>query len=330
MNNIDISKLSWTTGINSRLEIKLSGVDNTIVNCIRRVALSYIPIYVFKDIKISNNTSIFNNNYMKLRLSNLPVLGISTDNIIYIKKKEIVDEKMDDTNEFNDINELDMSANENVDSSSLKQLTMYLDKTNETNEIITVGTDDCQFYYMEKQIDSPYKMPYCGNVPIIKLQPKQQIKLSAITGLGIENESSIHSAVSIFSYRMLDDTTYEIALESRGQLDEKLILQYSIHNIINLLDKFIDLMPSNNDIMGKILLNDGDHTLGTLISSGLQNHKLVKFAGYNMPHLLDNKILFHYELYKADNIKEILTDVVEKYKKIYTTLDKLIEKKVIL
>ena len=45
-----------------------------------------------------------------------------------------------------------------------------------------------------------------------------------------------------------------------------------------------------------------------------------------MPHLLDNKILFHYELYKNDNIKDILQDIVDKYKKIFTTINTLIDK----
>ena len=326
MDNISIKQISWTSGVNSRLEFKITGVDNNIVNCFRRVALSYIPIYVFKDIKISENTSIFNNNYMKLRLINLPVLGIATDNIIYTKIEEKVEEEVEEGDGFDNI---DMTANDsNVNSSSLKQLTMYLDKVNTTNEIVTVGTDDCKFYYMEKQIESPYKLPYCNNIPIIKLQPNQKIKLSAITHLGIENESSIHSAVSIFSYKMLDDTSYNMFLESRGQLDEKTILNYTYHNIINLLDKFIGLIPSSTNITGKILVNDGDHTLGTLIAAGLQTHKKVKFGGYNMPHLLDNKILFHYELYKEDDIKEILQDIVDKYKKIFSTIDKLIEKNI--
>ena len=326
MDNISIKQISWTSGVNSRLEFKITGVDNNIVNCFRRVALSYIPIYVFKDIKISENTSIFNNNYMKLRLINLPVLGIVSDNMIYTKIEDKVEEVIEEGDGFDNI---DMTSNDNsVNSSSLKQLTMYLDKVNTTNEILTVGTDDCKFYYMEKQIDSPYKLPYCNNIPIIKLQPKQKIKLSAITHLGIENESSIHSAVSIFSYKMLDDTSYNMYLESRGQLDEKTILHYTYYNIINLLDKFIELMPNNNDINGKILVNEGDHTLGTLIAAGLQTHKKVKFGGYNMPHLLDNKILFHYELYKEDNIKDILQDIVDKYKKIFSTIDKLIEKNI--
>jgi len=326
MDNISIKQISWTSGVNSRLEFKITGVDNNIVNCFRRVALSYIPIYVFKDIKISENTSIFNNNYMKLRLINLPVLGIATDNMIYTKIEDKIEEELEEGDGFDNI---DMTANDsNVNSSSLKQLTMYLDKVNTTNEIVTVGTDDCKFYYMEKQIESPYKLPYCNNIPIIKLQPNQKIKLSAITHLGIENESSIHSAVSIFSYKMLDDTSYNMFLESRRQLDEKTILNYTYHNIINLLNKFIELIPNSTNIAGKILVNDGDHTLGTLIAAGLQTHKKVKFGGYNMPHLLDNKILFHYELYKEDDIKEILQDIVDKYKKIFSTIDKLIEKNI--
>ena len=48
---------------NNRLELNIIGVNNTIVNCIRRVAMSYIPIYSFNKIIISQNTSIFNNNY---------------------------------------------------------------------------------------------------------------------------------------------------------------------------------------------------------------------------------------------------------------------------
>ena len=325
MTNINIKQLSWTSNINSRLEFTISGVNNTIVNCLRRVTLSSIPIYVFKDIRISENTSIFNNNYMKLRINNLPVLGITTDNPIYTKKEVIIKED-------NEMDDIDMSTNEDINSSSLKQLTMYLDKINTTDEIITIGTDDCKFYFMEKQIDSPYKLPYCGNIPLIKLQPTQKIKLSAITSLGIENENSIYAAVSIFSYNLIDETSYTIALESRGQLDEKTILKYTCINLINILDRFIEKLslkdvPTN--IIGKILVIDSDHTLGTLIASGLQNHKKIKFAGYNMPHLLDQTIAFDYEMFKEDNIKDILVEIVDDFKKIFKTINNLIEKNII-
>jgi len=320
MTNISIKEKSWEKGLNSRLEFRIEGVDSTIVNSIRRVVFSLIPIYAFNKFDITTNTSIFNNNYLKLRLSNLPVIGITTDTPIYIKKETVVVEQdsiMDD---------ISMNTDEQLNSSSLKQLTMYLTKTNNTTEIMTVGTDDCKFYYMEKQIDSPYMPPYCGNIPIIKLQPKQEIKLSAITKLGIENENAIFSPASICSFNMINDNTYDVALESRGQLDEVTILNYAYENIINLFDKLMDIMPDDNNINGKISIKDSDHTIGALIASGLQNHKKVKFGGYNMPHLLDNTILVHYELVEALNIKDILQEIVDKYKKIFNTINNLIKK----
>ena len=309
----------------NRSEINIVGVNNTIVNCIRRSAMSYIPIYSFNNIIITENTSIFNNNYMKLRLRNMPVYGIVSDTHTFIKKK--VDDVIEEETNVELLNDIDTSGNNILNSSSLKQLTMYLDYTNNTNDIITVGTDDCKYYYMEKQIDSPYKFPLCGNIPIIKLQPKQKIKLSAITELGIEEMSSIYSAVSIIAFKMNSELDYNMTIESRGQLEEFTILTYSLDILCDILDKFISIVPDNNNISGKLLLDDCDHTLGTIIAEGLQNHKKIKFAGYNMPHPLEQKVLFHYEMIKEDNIKDILIDVITIYKKIFNTIKKLINEK---
>ena len=306
----------------NRLEFKITGVNNTIVNCYRRIVMSVIPIYSFKNITITTNTSIYNNNYIKLRLENMPVIGIKSDSSIFtsIKKKTVEKEEIDIMMEQDDI---EMDSPEDLNSSSLKQLTMYVDITNTKDTIITVGTDDCSFYLNEKQIDSPYKK----NTQIINLQPKQKIKLAAITEIGTEEISAIFSPVSIFSYKMIDPTTYDVFIESRGQLDEKTLLIYIYDNIINMLNKFIILLESTvdiRDISGKILVDDADHTIGTLIADGLTNHKKVKFAGYNMPHLLDKKILFHYELYKKNIIYIIIKEIVDMYIETFTTINDLI------
>ena len=60
----------------------------------------------------------------------------------------------------------------------------------------------------------------------------------------------------------------------------------------------------------------------------MQNHKLVKFAGYNAPHLLDKKIIFHYELNKNENIKDILTEIVNEYVDLFDSINKLIQKNI--
>jgi DNA-directed RNA polymerase subunit L len=330
---IEIKPVSWDKDLmSSRLEFEIKGVSHTIINTFRRIILGNIPIYSFNNITISENTSVFNNNYMKLRISNMPVFGIQSDNPIYIAPKKEVKEK----EEINDLNDIDINPQDdiaNINSSSLKLLTMYLDYYNNTEEIITVGTDDCKFYYIEKQISSPYPK----NIPIIKLQPKQKFKMSAITELGIEEKNSIYSPVSIFSYKELSEDHYLVMIESRGQLDEKKIIQYAYDNIKMILDNFLQLVvdidndnSSSMNTSGKFQMNNGDHTLGNLIAEGLQSHKKIKFAGYNCPHLLDKKIIFNYELNNTENsdIKQIIKEIIKNYHDVFFKINKIIQEKI--
>jgi DNA-directed RNA polymerase subunit L len=326
--DIEIKQISWDKELmNSRLEFEITGISHTIINTFRRTILSSIPIYSYNNITISENTSVFNNNYMKLRISNLPVYGIHSDNPIYtpVEKKE---NKIIEENDLNDINI--NPQDDQINSSSLKLLTMYLDYYNNTDEIITVGTDDCKFYYIEKQIKSPYPK----NIPIIKLQPKQKFKMSAITELGIEENNSIFSPVSVFTYKQLADNKFLVIIESRGQIDEKTIIQYAYDNIKMILDNFLKLIPEENNTnstnnSGKFQMNNADHTLGNLISEGLQSHKEVKFGGYNCPHLLDKKIIFHYELNDSkNNIKDVISEIVDNYQKVFLKINKLVQEKI--
>ena len=221
------------------------------------------------------------------------------------------------------IDDIELNTDNNIKMTNLKQLTLYLDYTNETNNIVTVGTDDCKFNVAEKQIKTPYPV----NIPIVKLQPKQKIKLSAITSLGTEYKSAIFSPVSIFTYKMNDDNDYDIILESRGQLDEVKILDIISKNLVKQLNYFYTLIPDEDDLVGKMVLNNGDHTLGNLISLGLQSHKNVEFASYNMPHPLDSTIIFHYKL-KSGKIKNICKEVVDYYVKLFQEINNLVQNKI--
>ena len=62
----------------SKLEFKISGnnIDYVIVNPLRRTILSDIPIYAFTEFKFNKNTTIFHNNYLKLRFKNLRIWNI--------------------------------------------------------------------------------------------------------------------------------------------------------------------------------------------------------------------------------------------------------------
>jgi DNA-directed RNA polymerase subunit L len=323
MNKISEIKVKKTlyddSFLNSRLELNISGnnIDHIIVNTLRRVSLTYIPVYIYNKFVFVENTSVFNNNYIKLRFRNIPVLGISSSTPFYNKLKEEVVEKEDDLDMLN-IDDISLETNYNVSSSNLKQLTLYLDKENKTKNIITVGTDDCKFYYKEKEIKSPYKI----NLPLIKLQDGQHIKMSAISDIGIEKMDAMYSPASVLFFTKNNDNNYNFIIESRGQLSEETIFNYGIENVIKHLEELktdINDLEDNKKQKGEIDINNNDHTMGNLLSHGLRKHKDVKYAGYAMPHILEDKINIKFEISK-NNIKSIIIDVIQYYIKIFKIL----------
>ena len=306
-----------------KLNIKGKNMNYIIINTIRRAVLTYIPIYAFTDFNFTINESVFNNNYIKLRLSNMAVWGIlnkidkyTTDNKIINpnNSKNIYELPIDD--------DIDLENETKINTSSLNQLTMYIDYINKEKNIITLTTDNAKFYYAEKNIESPYKVP----IPIIKLHPGQNINFSTITNLGTEKMNSIYSAVSVCYYIEKNDNEYEFILESRGQLTEFRIIEVALINLINSIENLTKIIPtdSSKDIIGEIIINNENNTIGNLLSYGMQIHKHVKYAGYNIPHLLEDKVKIHYELINDKiKIKDVLNDVIIYFIELFKEIIKL-------
>jgi len=310
----------------SRYEIKIKGknINHVVINTIRRSILTYIPVYAFNEFNFTTNESIFNNNYIKLRLRNMPVWGINNNIDKYdIKQKNI--KKNEILEEIEEIDDIDIeNDNNNLDSSSLSQLTMYVDYKSTSKTITTITTDHVKFYYDGDSIQSPYKIP----IPIIKLQPGQSINFSAITTLGTEKLNPIYSAVCVCFYKEIDNNEYDFIIESRGQLKEKRIIHVALLNIINSLEDIIKLIPDTQDSSeGEIILKDENHTLGNLLSNGLQNHKHITFSGYRMTHFLEEKIVIEYKIKDEKyKIKNIINDVISYYIELYKEIIKLNKK----
>ena len=76
--SVKIDDISYKVPINSKLILEFKGEfeTNVVINTIRRVILLEIPTYAFtqKSIEITENTSIYDNDYMRLRLSQFSYL----------------------------------------------------------------------------------------------------------------------------------------------------------------------------------------------------------------------------------------------------------------
>ena len=89
--NIDYTVKTYdSTYGNTRLELNIKGpnINYVILNTIRRTILTHIPNYAFTEFNFTKNNTIFNNNYLKLRISNIPVWGIENKIEIYEPKKK--------------------------------------------------------------------------------------------------------------------------------------------------------------------------------------------------------------------------------------------------
>ena len=315
---------------NSSLEFNLSGsnINYIIANTIRRTIFNDIPIYVFDEFKFDKNTSVFHNNYLKLRLRNMPIWSIenTVDYLDVSKVKKQIDYEVEDVQDENIQagDEVELEEEKTLNSSTLKQLTMYINYKNKSNDIYTVTTNDAKFYYDEKQIPSPYKT----GIPIVKLQANQEIAFSAISKIGMEQDDAMYSAVCVNYFKQNTENDFTFVIESRGQINEKRILQVALINIERRLKSFLKLINDDMKVdetkeQGIIIVNNEDHTLGNLISRGLQIHDKISFAGYNLPHPLAKKVHFHYKL-KSGNIVKVLEDVIEYYLELFKAIEKQI------
>ena len=299
----------------SRLILNIKGehINYVVINSLRRIILSNIPMFSYTNINISKNSSIFHDNYIKLKLNNIPVWGIDNDLDEYVVEDDLNPEVFDETSGI--VDDIDLNVEKEIDVSSIDRLTLYVSYKNKSNEIYTVTTNDTKFYYKGEIINSPYH----NHVQIVKLQPKQEIVLSAQAELGMEDLSGIFSAVSACCYKEISDNEYDFIVESRGQLEEKRIIEIALNLLIKKLHIFNQNLPKNNGMEGIIVVDNEDHTLGNIISYGMQNHSSVKYFGYNVSHPLKTQIEFHYKLSNG-NLNVIIKEVVSNYENIFENL----------
>ena len=313
----------------SFLDFNISGsqINYIITNTIRRVIMSDIPMYAFDQFKIEKNTAILHNNYLKLRLRQMPIWNINNKVDFFEEEIKMNTIKEEDNEEIDDV---ELAADKSLNSSSLAQLTMYVNFKNKTNNIMTVTTNDAKFYFDGTQIDSPYKSP----IPIIKLHPGKELTFSAITKLGTEAKDTMYSPVCRvkYTYEDNDDTNINFFLESRGQLHEKRILLVAISNIEKKMRWILTLFEAHEsnseELEGTFTVKNEDHTMGNLIKRGMQQHSNIAFAGYNMPHPQSKTVVFHYKMKKQQPIKKIVNDVVDYYSEIFEQIKKLVEKNI--
>jgi len=306
----------------SELCMKFTGKDFNvkILSALRRVCGISIPNHAFNPsmITIEENTCVaFNNDYMKLRLSQIPIFNIESK-LSYLHKKY-----------WKGINYADTNRDKHPDEKNIK---IYINSHNNSNEIKDITTKDIKVYIDDSQVEM-----YDPSTPIliVKLRPNDTFKCMMIASLGIGEGDTIYSSCSNAWATYDEDIkdsgerifkSGELILKSRGQQKEKDILKLACDYLIKKYEDFkidlenkIKLKQIADDLNMTLILDEEDFTFGELLNFEMQDNKNILFSGLSKPDHQIKSITFKI---LADKKKptEILKDtcdiIIEKIKKV--------------
>jgi DNA-directed RNA polymerase subunit L len=323
-------------------------INYIIINTIRRTILTLVPTYAFdpENIIIEKNTSVYNNDYMRLRLSSIPLINKSYDpNKMIIKNDSSIlykvlylEEEMNTINYENKNNltkEEEQKKKENL-KKILDNLQINIDAKNNSSDIISITTDDVKFTIDNNQIKSIYPNP----ILILKLKPEQsrlhfkseEFKATCISSLNIPLKNAIYLSC-LCSYEEVEPTKFEFKICSTRQISEEMIINHACKIIIMKLEKIKNKIINaiNNHKSSEVLneaqliIENENHTMGNLITRVIQDHPDIEFCGYNVDHLYINDLTLRYKT-NGKSIIDILEISINYLINIYKHLIKQIEK----
>ena len=300
-----MSLITNYTNDDNCIKFKLNNSKNlykiSYCNTIRRILISYIDCYCLdiKDITFNINNSLFNSEFLKDRLSLIPIKSNNNE------KYEL--------------------------------LQVYCEKNNETELIEDVYVSD--FKIKDKTTNQELdikKFIYEQDILFTKLQIDQKIDFEAnLIKNNAFNGGSTFSPVSScivtfhnsnYSKEPIIDrernydlnsknepNIYEFSYENIGFFDSdeliKLALDVLLKKINNLKDKFGDFEFKNDFYF--FLLKDENDTMGNLFTSYLLDNKDIEYCGYNIVHPLKNEISVKVKVNgKKDKLMKIIDDTI--------------------
>lgn len=270
----------------SSLSLKFTGADvnNILVNTIRRILLNNIPMYAFpvELIQIEKNDSIFNNDQIKLRLSQLPILNTALD-LAYIPDKY-----------WRNINLKDPNREKHPKE---RKIEIYISATNSSERILNVTTNDIKYFEDLQPVENKYNQKF--PIVLIQLRPMESFVCRMQASIGTGEKSAIWSSAGNAYFNEHEDGSFTLNIESQGQCDEYELLiktcKYMREKFNELKNKistnYLEVSSKNEPIQTLCLTLDNEsYTTGGILVDILQNMKDVVFAGFGKKNELVDQI----------------------------------------
>ncbi len=171
-----------------RIRFKISGIDVTLANALRRIIISEIPVMAIENVTFEENSSILNDEVLAHRLALVP---LKTD----LKTYNFVDEC-------------------SCEMKGCAKCTAKLKADLKGPGIL---------YSKDLKSNDPKVIPVHGSMPLVKLTEQQKVKFEANAILGV-GKDHMKWQCGLASYEMKKDD-FDFFVESYGQLPAKEILE---------------------------------------------------------------------------------------------------------
>ena len=214
-------KLQILNRTDSTIEVKLSGLELDYGNALRRLAISEVPTMAIDDVVIIENSSIVYDELLSHRLGLIP---LTTDLTRYIFPS-------------------DCDCDTKLGCSKCRVLLVL--NAEPTDETMTV-------YSRHLVSEDPLVTPVTNNIPILKLAPKQKVKLEAYAklGRGKDHAKWQSTAASVLKPVNNDGNEFTLTIESTGSLSASDIFLKAIE-ILNIKIKDLRDITKGLDIDAK-------------------------------------------------------------------------------
>jgi DNA-directed RNA polymerase subunit L len=327
--DITVTQLSRTEHVDletSQLKLKFKGssVNCSVVNALRGVSYDLIPTYAFHPaaMKIEKNTSKFNNDMLRLKISQITYPGFTFKHPSFKLDTFILPEKYCTNVDYSD------RSRELYEKDKYK-IEMYINVKNNTHSTLNVTSHDITFYENGEKIKYPYKKSPCL---ILGLNPGEEFMCYCVGQLGIGDVNNIWSAAANAYFEQLkdDESEYDFVIESMGQISEYEIMHKACNLIKIKLERFKDIVDKqyntkeyHDSTRIKLVLPGEGHALGQLLNRTFQMHKSVLFSGVAMLDNLVSEITFKIVTDKVNPVK-VIFECVEYAIKLMDSIDRSI------
>ncbi len=298
-----------------KLELYGKGVSYQIINAIRKVCMNQIPIYAFhpSKINITRNNSVFDNSYMRERLSQIPINKFN-HNV-----------KLLNTKYYKDVNFADAKRIRHQDDDNEIEIFIKA-KNDEPNKILNISTNDIKLT-INNEVNPNEKM-YSKEYPILLIQLRQdeEFECSMKGVLAVGEYDSIFDASNTY-YEEIEEDKYYLMIESSGQFTEYEILDRGCDiileklNIIreNVVQNQYQIVITENNAMILEIINE-DYTCGGPINYFLQNMDEVVFSGINNPDYMQKNVIIKFKVKDSHTPIDVFNKAIDETEKLFKKL----------